>query len=75
LLDQRLVFISQLYIPKIICKKNAFVKKADPSVREARQPNGLVKGHAYTVTKVVRIKIMGADVDLLRIRNPWGKAV
>ncbi|RNA00093.1 hypothetical protein BpHYR1_028748, partial [Brachionus plicatilis] len=25
---------------------------ADPNVREARLPSGLVRGHAYTLTKV-----------------------
>ena len=26
--------------------------QADPSVREARMPNGLVRGHAYTITRL-----------------------
>lgn len=43
----------------------------DPSVREARMSNGLVRGHAYTVTKVLEVY----DSQLIRIRNPWGNEV
>ena len=34
--------------------------------------NGLVKGHAYTVTKVCEAQTRHATVRLIRIRNPWG---
>lgn len=43
----------------------------DPSVREARMDNGLVRGHAYTVTKVIDLN----GEQLIRIRNPWGNEV
>ena len=49
--------------------------KADPNVREAIGANGLVQGHAYSVTGASTIKInLGKnsyDVDLVRLRNPW----
>lgn len=45
----------------------------DPNVREARQSNGLVRGHAYTITKLAVVNSRGRDCKLLRIRNPWGK--
>lgn len=41
---------------------------------EAKLTNGLVKGHAYSITDAVRVKVQGGkEVKLLRIRNPWGE--
>ena len=40
---------------------------------EAKLANGLVKGHAYSITGAVRVKVQGKEVKLLRIRNPWGE--
>jgi calpain len=45
---------------------------ADPNVREARQSNGLVRGHAYTITKLAIVNSRGREARLIRIRNPWG---
>lgn len=42
--------------------------EADPNVWEARLPNGLVKGHAYSITGMRIVN----NTPLLRIRNPWG---
>ncbi|CAJ1053861.1 calpain-1 catalytic subunit-like [Xyrichtys novacula] len=36
-------------------------------------PNGLVQGHAYTVTGVKQIICQGKTVNLVRLFNPWGK--
>ncbi|RVE67655.1 hypothetical protein OJAV_G00104950 [Oryzias javanicus] len=36
-------------------------------------PNGLVQGHAYTVTGVKQMKSRGETVQLVRLWNPWGK--
>jgi len=47
----------------------------DPGVKEARMSNGLVRGHAYTVTTVKYVNVRGWDIQLLRIRNPWGNDV
>ena len=48
----------------------------DPNVNEAKTDVGLIRGHAYSVTKVVNVRIESGDnqgwVSLVRIRNPWG---
>jgi len=48
----------------------------DPNVTEARTDVGLVRGHAYSITKVVKAKIetprVSGEMPLIRIRNPWG---
>ncbi|XP_077395624.1 calpain-1 catalytic subunit [Festucalex cinctus] len=36
-------------------------------------PNGLVQGHAYTVTGVKQMMSRGQPVYLVRLLNPWGK--
>ncbi|XP_044022793.1 calpain-1 catalytic subunit-like [Siniperca chuatsi] len=36
-------------------------------------PNGLVQGHAYTVTGVKQTMSQGKLVNLVRLWNPWGK--
>jgi calpain, invertebrate len=44
----------------------------DANTREARMANGLVKGHAYTITKLAETS---NGNKLIRIRNPWGNDV
>ncbi|XP_023725351.1 calpain-A isoform X4 [Cryptotermes secundus] len=48
----------------------------DPNVVEAQTPEGLIKGHAYSVTKVKYVDIQtprsSGKIPLIRIRNPWG---
>ncbi|XP_066260252.1 calpain-A-like isoform X3 [Euwallacea similis] len=48
----------------------------DPSVFEAQTPEGLVRGHAYSITRVQYVDIQTPNVTgkipLLRLRNPWG---
>ncbi|XP_041669172.1 calpain-1 catalytic subunit-like [Cheilinus undulatus] len=36
-------------------------------------PNGLVQGHAYTVTGVKQVMSQGVLVHLVRLWNPWGE--
>ncbi|XP_071327401.1 calpain-1 catalytic subunit-like [Trachinotus anak] len=36
-------------------------------------PNGLVQGHAYTVTGIKQMMSLGKLVNLVRLWNPWGK--
>ncbi len=37
--------------------------------------NGLVDGHAYSITKVVQFESNGTVHQLLRVRNPWGNSL
>lgn len=50
--------------------------EADPSILEAKTPQGLVKGHAYSITKVKYVNIQtpgrSGKIPLIRLRNPWG---
>jgi calpain, invertebrate len=45
-------------------------------VLEARTSEGLVKGHAYSITRVKYVDIttptMSGKIPLIRLRNPWG---
>ncbi|XP_078134281.1 calpain-8 [Sander vitreus] len=36
-------------------------------------PNGLIQGHAYTVTGVKQVISRGKPVNLVRLWNPWGQ--
>lgn len=48
----------------------------DPSVLEAETPQGLIRGHAYSITRVCHVDIetpgRQGKIPLLRLRNPWG---
>uniref|UniRef100_A0A158Q8T4 Calpain catalytic domain-containing protein n=1 Tax=Elaeophora elaphi TaxID=1147741 RepID=A0A158Q8T4_9BILA len=46
--------------------------EADPHEWEARMRNGLVKGHAYSITGMKMVNGPRGNIPLLRIRNPWG---
>jgi calpain len=47
----------------------------NPNVIEDKTPSGLVRGHAYAITKVQMIDIVTPNtkgkIPLLRLRNPW----
>jgi len=45
---------------------------APPHMIEAVQDNGLIVGHAYSITGVQELTVQGQTVNLVRIRNPWG---
>jgi len=49
---------------------------AKPNEIERKLDNGLVMGHAYSVTSVRKVKAHTRsgeiDVELVRVRNPWG---
>ncbi|KAL3315499.1 calpain 2, (m II) large subunit [Cichlidogyrus casuarinus] len=51
------------------------IQATDQSSIEAKLPNGLVMGHAYSITSVSTVKVSGNRLPLLRIRNPWGDDV
>ncbi|XP_063857793.1 calpain-B-like [Scylla paramamosain] len=48
----------------------------DPNVVEARCDNGLVRGHAYSITRIkycdIQTPRVSGKIPLVRIRNPWG---
>ncbi|XP_028168957.1 calpain-B-like [Ostrinia nubilalis] len=48
----------------------------DPNVLEAETPVGLIRGHAYSITRVKYVDIetpgRAGKIPLLRLRNPWG---
>ncbi|XP_022828829.1 calpain-B isoform X4 [Spodoptera litura] len=48
----------------------------DPNILEAETPAGLIRGHAYSITKVKYVDIetpgRSGKIPLLRLRNPWG---
>ncbi|XP_015594767.1 calpain-A isoform X3 [Cephus cinctus] len=48
----------------------------DPNILEAETPQGLIRGHAYSITRVKYVDIATPNqvgkIPLLRLRNPWG---
>ncbi|XP_023248416.1 calpain-A isoform X3 [Copidosoma floridanum] len=48
----------------------------DPNVLEAETPQGLIRGHAYSITRVKKVNIQTPNnigqIPLIRMRNPWG---
>ena len=50
----------------------------DPNILEAKTNMGLIRGHAYSVTKVVKALVdtgnKSGAMPLVRVRNPWGDA-
>jgi len=49
----------------------------DPRITEAKTELGLIRGHAYSITKVIKAQIDTGSrtgvFPLIRIRNPWGE--
>ena len=60
----------------MLCRGRA---QADPNSVEAELPNGLIMGHAYSVTDVKLVEITAGGtkgkIPLVRVRNPWGNEV
>uniref|UniRef100_A0A8C5Q953 Calpain-9 n=1 Tax=Leptobrachium leishanense TaxID=445787 RepID=A0A8C5Q953_9ANUR len=49
------------------------IDTANSSESEAKTPQGLVKGHAYSITGCDTVTYRGQKVNLVRARNPWGQ--
>jgi len=45
--------------------------EAKPNEIEAKLDNGLIKGHAYSVTDLYQLSTRN-NLELIRVRNPWG---
>ncbi|ELU07186.1 hypothetical protein CAPTEDRAFT_98040 [Capitella teleta] len=43
------------------------------SHREEDLGNGLYAGHAYSVTNIIQATVDGDVIQLIRLRNPWGR--
>ncbi|XP_063445319.1 calpain-B-like isoform X2 [Mytilus trossulus] len=41
---------------------------------EVEMNNGLFMGHAYSITGIASVPYRGNNVQLLRLRNPWGRS-
>ncbi|VDD88287.1 unnamed protein product [Enterobius vermicularis] len=39
---------------------------------KADDGKGLIRGHAYSITEFAQVNYLGANVSLIRLRNPWG---
>lgn len=60
-------------------ERNSFLGcsiEPDPHQVEAETPQGLIRGHAYSITEIKTIDIetptVSGVIPLLRVRNPWG---
>ena len=51
----------------------AIVTTAIQNSGEATRDDGLIAGHAYSITGAINVKVRGERVHLLRMRNPWGE--
>nr|XP_032811641.1 calpain-1 catalytic subunit-like [Petromyzon marinus] len=54
-------------------KKGAIICCGIEGRGEKVTPMGLVEGHAYSITGVIKLKFPGKTVQLIRVRNPYGK--
>ncbi|XP_055297733.1 calpain-A-like [Sitodiplosis mosellana] len=48
----------------------------DPNETEAETAHGLIRGHAYSITKIALMDIVtpnkSGKIQMMRLRNPWG---
>jgi calpain len=62
------------------CDRSSFlgcsIEALDSSQMESELSNGLIKGHAYSVTAVKLVQLstsrLQGKIPLIRVRNPWG---
>ncbi|TSO57254.1 Calpain-1 catalytic subunit [Bagarius yarrelli] len=62
-------------LEKAYAKYDLFIQELDntgATSANTELPNGIVEGHAYTVTGVTKVMSDGELVKLVRLLNPWG---
>ena len=56
-------------------QKGSMMSCGTPGLDEGEtNETGLVPGHAYSITKVIKLEADGEEHQLIRVRNPWGNA-
>ncbi|XP_042244669.1 calpain-3-like [Thunnus maccoyii] len=58
---------------ELMCRSGNCALQGCGTPQGETSPNGLVQGHAYTVTGVKQMMSRGKPVKLVRLWNPWGK--
>eukprot|EP00064_Thunnus_orientalis_P006358 superscaffoldBa00000658_g6375 len=58
---------------ELMCRSGNCALQGCGTPQGETSPNGLVQGHAYTVTGVKQMMSQGKPVKLVRLWNPWGK--
>ncbi|XP_067831074.1 calpain-9-like isoform X2 [Heptranchias perlo] len=58
---------------KKLLEKGSIVCCAKPGPVGVLNAQGIVTGHAYSVTGVDQVHFEGNRVELVRVRNPWGR--
>jgi hypothetical protein len=53
-------------------KENYLIGTTSRGTSHFRQTNGIVDNHAYSIVDC-RKGVAGTDIDLIRVRNPWGR--
>ena len=51
----------------------AIITTAIQNSGESKRSDGLIAGHAYSITGALNVKVKGKRIHLLRLRNPWGE--
>ena len=49
------------------------VASSQNGIDSLKSKTGIVQGHAYTLLKVLQLKINNDLIRLVLLRNPWGK--
>lgn len=69
---EKAVFYEELY--HMMQKSSMFgAHISGNSISESPLTNGLYSGHAYSIINFVVFHYRGKEVNLLQLRNPWGK--
>ena len=56
-------------------QKGALMSCSTPGKDEGKTDrHGIVPGHAYSITKVIKLEDKGKQHQLIRVRNPWGNS-